>query len=48
MEELPFGEIWRAYFESDAEDTSLTTVPKHYKRSYAWSLNGDWSVVIRP
>lgn len=48
VDELPFGEIWRAYFEHDAEDTGLTTVPKEYKRSYVWSLNGDWSVVIRP
>ena len=40
----PFGNAWKAYFASEAETADLANRPADNKRSYFWSVLGDWTV----
>jgi hypothetical protein len=42
-----FGSCWKSYFNSMANDGSLSVYNIQRKRAYFWSINGDWSLRLR-
>jgi hypothetical protein len=42
-----FGGCWRTFFNTHSADGSLQSYNIQRKRSYFWSLNGDWSLRLR-
>lgn len=43
-----FGAGWRAYFETEANDPSLVKNVAGNKRTYPWSVIGDWTLTPTP
>lgn len=42
-----FGDGWKGYFEEESKDASLPAAVADNKRSYTWSVLGDWTVRLR-
>ena len=42
-----FGAGWKAYFTTESNDAGLATNVSGSKRTYTWSLNGDWTLDVR-
>ncbi len=42
-----FGDLWRRYFTKESQDAGLPTNVAGNKRTYNWSVLGDWSVRLR-
>ena len=42
----PFGAGWMAYFERDASLSNQSTLVAACKKTYTWSVLGDWSIQI--
>jgi len=42
-----FGNGWRGYYEEEAKDATLVPQVADNKRSYTWSILGDWTVRLR-
>ena len=39
-----FGDGWRAYFDIESNDKALSEKPGSNKRTYPWSIIGDWTL----
>ncbi len=42
-----FGAGWQAYFETESQDASLPASVASNKRTYPWSVIGDWTLKVR-
>jgi hypothetical protein len=42
----PFGAGWQAYFDTEAQDASLPATVASNKRTYPWSILGDWTLRV--
>jgi hypothetical protein len=46
-EKKTFGDGWRAYFVKESQDRGLVQNVAGNKRTYTWSLIGDWTVRVK-